>query len=244
MHSVAGGAKESVSEALKLFYEAIELDPDFAAAYGMAAWCFVVRKNYGWMTDATKEIEEVERLAREAARLAKDDAVALYTGGFALARITGYLDAGTTLIDRALALDPNLAAAWHLSGWVRIFLGKPETAIEHMVRAMRLNPFDPFIFGIQNGTAAAHFLARRYEEASVWAEKALGEHPNYSPALRMAAASHAFAGRHAAAQKAMARMRQIDPEMRCSNLADVVPFRAPEDFARYVDGLRAAGLPE
>ena len=244
IHAVFGGTEEAVGEALRLFYRAIELDPNFASAYGMAAWCYVLRKNYGWMTDDAQEIAEVERLARQAAHLAKEDAVALYTGGFALARIVGYLDAGAALIDRALALDPNLAAAWHLSGWVRIYFGEPDMAIEHMARAIRLNPLDPLIFGMQNGTAAAHFLAGRYDEASSWAEKALREHSNYLPAIRMAAASHALAGRLAEAQKSMARMRQIDPKLHCSNLTYLVPFRGPKDVARYVDGLRRAGLPE
>ena len=127
---------------------------------------------------------------------------------------------------------------------MNIYLGKPEIAIEHMARAMRLNPLDPLMFGMQNGTAAAHFLAGRYDEASAWSEMALREHTNFLPALRMAAASHACAGRLAEAQKAMARIRQIDPELRISKLTDVVPFREPQDFDRYVDGLRKAGLPE
>src|SRR5437879_944391 len=74
VHAVFGGTKEAVSEALRLFYGAIELDPDFASAYGMAAWRFVLRKHYGWMTDDAQEIAEVERLARQAAHLAKEDA--------------------------------------------------------------------------------------------------------------------------------------------------------------------------
>ena len=243
-HSVFEGTENAVSEALRLFYRAIELDPNYASAYGMAAWCHVLRKNYGWMPDDAQAIAEVERLARQAARLAKNDAVALYTGGFALARVLGHLDAGAALIDRALALDPNLAAAWHLSGWVKIYLGEPEIAIEHMAHAMRLNPLDPLILGMQNGTAAAHFLAGRYDAASSWAEKALQQNSNYLPGIRMAAASHALSGRLAQAQKALTRMRQIDPELRISNLAELVPFRAAQDFARYVEGLRKAGLPE
>ena len=239
-----GGSKEAVSEALQLFYRAIELDPEFASPHGMAAWCYVLRKNYGWVTDDSQEIAETERLARRAARLAKDDAVALYTGGFALARIAGYLENGAALIDSALALDPNLAAAWHLSGWVNIYLGKAEIAIDHMARAMRLNPLDPLMFGMQNGTAAAYFLAGRYDESSAWAEKALRLHTNYLPAMRMAAASHACAGRLAEAQKTMARIREIDPELWGSRLTDVVPFRGPQEIARYVEGLRKAGLPE
>ena len=49
-HAIYGGSKDAVSEALQLFYRAIELDPEFASAHGMAAWCYVLRKNYGWMT--------------------------------------------------------------------------------------------------------------------------------------------------------------------------------------------------
>jgi hypothetical protein len=62
--------------------------------------------------------------------------------------------------------------------------------------------------------------------------------------MRMAAASHALAGRLAEAHEAMARMRRVDPALRVSTVADRVPFRRPEDFSRYVEGLRKAGLPE
>ena len=238
------GTEEAIGEALRSFYRAIELDPIFASAHGMAAACHVRRKNLGWMTDRVQETAELERLAQKAAVLGKEDAVALHTGGFALAQVAGHLEAGAALIDRALALNPNLATAWYHSGWARIYLGEPETAIEHMARAMRLNPLDPLLFGMQNGTAAAHFLAGRYDEASSWAQKALWEHPTHSPAMRMAAASHALAGRLAEAREAMARMRHIDPALCISNIAAFVPFRRPEDFDRYVQGLRKAGLPQ
>jgi TolB-like protein len=244
MANLHQGTRETISEALRLFYRAIELDPAFASAHGMAAWCHVMRKNYGWMSNRDEEIAELERLAKKVAVLGKDDSVALYTGGFALAQVAGHLEAGAALINRSLVLDPNLAAAWHLSGWVRIFLSDPEAAIEHMARAMRLNPLDPQLFGMQNGTAAAHFLAGRYDEASSWAEKALSEHADHSPAMRMAAASHALAGRLSAARAAMARMRRENPALRLSNLADHIPFARPADRARYVEGLRRAGLPE
>ena len=44
------------NEALRLFYKAIELDPDFASAYGMAAWCYGWRKMNGWMADRSREV--------------------------------------------------------------------------------------------------------------------------------------------------------------------------------------------
>ena len=243
LHSVFEGNKESVSEALRLFYRAVELDPEYAAPYGMAAWCYVLGKNYGFLADDAQVAAELERVARQATRLAKEDAVALYTGGFALTRVDRDLDTSAALIDRALKLDPNLAEAWHLSGWVQLLLGAPEAAIAHMARAMRLNPRDPLIFGMQNGTAAAHFLAGRYDQAASWAETALRMHAGYAPALRMAAASHALAGHLAEATKYMAQMRQIDRELRVAHVADLAPFRHPEAVARYTEGLRGAGLP-
>jgi TolB-like protein len=90
------GTEETISKALRLFYRAIEFDPDFASAHGMAAWCYVIRKNFGWMTDRVQETTELERLANKAVVLGKEDAVALYTGGFALAHVAGQLEAGGT----------------------------------------------------------------------------------------------------------------------------------------------------
>jgi hypothetical protein len=54
-------------------------------------------------------------------------------------------------------------------------------------------------------------------------------------------ASHALAGRMH--KKAMARLSEIDPTLRVSHLRHMVPSPS-EDFARFEQGLRKAGLPE
>jgi adenylate cyclase len=237
--------REGYSEALRLFYKAIELDPEFASAYGMAAFCYGMLKTRGWMTDRAKEIAETARLAWRAVGLGKDDAVALGAGGFALAFVVHHLDVGTAFIDRALVLDPNLAAAWSRSGWTRIWLGEPDVAIEHLARAMRLSPLDPLMPSLQATTAYAHFFAGRYDEASSWAGMALRERPGSLNALHIAVAGNALAGRLDQAQKMLARLRQLDPTLRVSNLRERLgPYRRPEDLARYEEGLRRAGLPE
>ena len=235
---------ESISEALRLFYKAIELDPGFATAHGLAAWCYVRRRLSGWMKDPMQEMPELERLGRRAGELANNDAVALYSGGWALVQVPGYVEEGAAMIDRALTLNPNMTSAWMLKGWARLYLGEPDNAIDSFDRAIRLNPLDPLVARTQTGTAAAHFLAGRYEQASVRAERALRQHPNDQPLLRVAAASHALTGEIAEAQKIVMRIRQLDPESRLSRIAEQAPFRRPEDISRYVDGLRKAGLPE
>jgi TolB-like protein len=236
--------REANEEALRLFYSAIELDPEFSSAYGMAASCYCPRKQNGWMGNRVQEIAEAQRLARRAAELGHYDATALCRSGYALAYLVHDFDAGAALIDRALALNPNLASAWRASGWVKIYLGEPELAIECFTRFIRQNPRDPAIFGTYDGIALAHFCAGRYDDASSWAEKAIAQAPNFAPAFRVAAASRALGGRLEGAQRAMARMRELDPAYRISDVKDRIPFRRTEDLARYEEGLRKAGLPE
>jgi TolB-like protein len=236
--------REGDNEALRLFYRAIELDPDFAVAYGRATWIFVNRKGNGWMTDRALEIAEAARLGRRAVELGDDDAAALSWGGFALAYFAHELDDGIAYIDRALVLNPNLAAAWYVSAWVRVFFGDPEDAIERLGRAIRLSPLDPLIFRMHAGIAYAHFFAGRYDEASSWAEKAVRAWPTWLTAVRGAAASHALAGRLDEARKHMTRMRELDPALCISNLKDLLPLRRVEDCAKWAEALRTAGLPE
>jgi len=246
MAGIHQSSREANNEALQMFYRAIELDPNFASAYGMAARCYSQRKSAGWVTDwRGQEVAETARLARRAAELGRDDAVALCMAGVALAFVVGDLDDGAALIDRALLLNPNLAWAWLFSGWVRVWLGEPEVAIEHLARAMRLSPHDSHTFQMQMATAAAHFFAGRYAEASSWAEAAARQQPDHLSAACTAAVSGALAGRLSEAEKAMSRVRQLHPTLRISNLKNhIPPFRRSEDFARWADALRKAGLPE
>jgi adenylate cyclase len=245
MASLHQWTSESSNEALRLFYKTFELDPGFASAYGMAAWCFVVRKANRWMAaDPAQEIAEAARLARRAVDLGADDATALSVAGYALVFVAHDLDNGSAILDRALSLNPNHAGALINSGWTKAFLGEPDTAIKHVTDAMRLSPLDPMSFRTLGAVALAHFVAGRYDEASLWAEKALGERANFLPAIRELAASRALAGRSGEAQAAMTRLREIAPAMRVSTVKEWQPFRRPDDLARLEDGLRKAGLPE
>ena len=237
--------RQANDEALRLFNSAIELDPDFASAYGRAAFCYVIAKINGWFSGTANEIAEVTRLAQRAVELGKDDASALAASGVALAHVVRDLEVGAALIDRALVLNSNLAEAWNFGGWVKTFLGEPEAAIERFARAMRLSPLDPRVTSMRSGTAFAHFLLGRYDEAASWAAMTLQDNPDYQPGLRIAAASNAMAGRPEQAHKAMARLRQLNPALRVSTLNDVRgPYRRAEDVSRYEEGLRRAGLPE
>lgn len=236
--------KEANDEALRLFGKAIELDPNFAAAYGVSALCYVSRQLKHWMLEPAKEIGEAARLVNRAAELGRDDAMALSAAGMAAGLVVRDLDRAVVLLDRSLLLNPNLAISWVRSAWVRIFLGEFDLANEHASRAIRLSPLDPFLVGMQSAIAFAHFCAGRYERSAVWAEKAVKEQPTFATALRLLAASSASLGRMKEATEALMRLRETKAAMNISKLPRHLPFREPKYFAKYAEALRKAGFPE
>lgn len=238
------GSRESMQEALPLFQKAIELDPEFASAHAMAAWCYFWRKVNGWTTDRQHEIAEGAGLAHRAVELGRDDAVALTRGGHALAHLTGDLDSGIALLDRATFLNPNLASAWFLGGFLRLWHGEWESGIDHLQRAMRLSPLDPETYRMQAGIAMAYLFAGQFDAASASAEQACRNLPGFLMALGVAAASHALAGRLAEARRAMDQLHELDPTLRISNIRDWLPISQPEHLSVFAEGLRKAGLPE
>jgi len=230
-------------EALRLFYRAIELDPDYGQAYAVATMCYGWRKVDGLATDPDNERCETERLAREAIRLGRDDAFSLCHAGLALAQVVGELNEGAALIERALALNPNLAGSWNMGGWVRLWLNQPDSAIDHFARAMRLSPLDFGFHAAETGTAFAHIRAGRYEEASLWAERALRGLPKSADAAQAVALSSALVGDLEKAKEAIRRLLEIAPNRRIST-ALISRNLSPKAKARFVDILREAGMPD
>jgi TolB-like protein len=238
------GTRKAIDRALPLFHKAIELDSHYAASYGMAAWCHVWRKLNGWMSDHVQEAAEGARLAQRAIELGKHDAIALTRGGHALGHFGGDLDGSIAMLDRALVINPNLLAAWCLSGFQRIVRGEPNDAIERFAKGMRLSPLDPEMPRMQTGMALAHLLTGSYDLASLWAGRALRELPSFALAAGIVAASEALAGRVSEAERAVRSLGQLDPSLCVSNLRDWVQLQRPEDLDLLVDGLRRSGLPE
>jgi TolB-like protein len=238
------GTREAIDEALPLFHKAIALDPEFASAHAMAAWCHCWRKINGWMTDQPRESAEGIRLARLAIELGKDDAVALTRAGHTLAHLAGDVDGAVALLDKALLLNPNLAAAWFLGGFLRAERGDPEAAIEFLTRAMRFSPLDPEMFRMQAGMAMSHLFAGRFDLALSWGEQSLRQLPSFVFVVLIIAACHGLAGQVEQARDAADHLRKLDPAFRISKLDGWIPIRRPEHRASLSNGLRLAGLPE
>ena len=150
--------REANGEALRLFYRAIERDPDFSLAYAAAASCFSRRKVFGWIVDQEHGAAEAQRLARRAVQLGKGDATVLCHAGIALAVVASELDDGAAYLEQALLINPNLALGWGVSGWAKVWLGEPDQAVERFSNALRLSPIDPRIWFVQDSDGACSSL--------------------------------------------------------------------------------------
>ena len=236
--------RDANRNALRHFYRAIEIDPRFAPAYGMAARCLSQRKTSNWVEDADREIAEAERLANLAVEFGRDDPTALAAAGIALAFVVGRVAEGSALIDRCLALNPNIAWAWLFGGWVKAWSGDSEEAIARVNRAIALSPNDPYLSSMRRAIAFAHFVAGRYAEAIDLADMNASAPQNAFIALATVAACSAFTGKMDRAHETMMTLRAMEPHLRCSNLGRRFPMTRDEDLQHFANGLRLAGLPE
>ena len=123
--------REGNNEALPLLLQGHRTRPRFRRRLWHGGAMLLPAQD-GWLGDRSRTGDRGNRngLARRAAELGRDDAVALHTAGIALALVVGDLDDGAALIDRALVLNPNLAGAWFASGWVKVWLGASIPGLE------------------------------------------------------------------------------------------------------------------
>ena len=133
-------SKQGLEEAMPLLRHAIELDPEFASAYGLLAQWYAYRKGWGLVPNPDDEKAEVARLALIVLRIGQDDAAALSNTSWAVAYVLRDLPHAQSLVDRALAMNPNLAHACGNSGWFNLWSGNPAVAVEHLTRGMRHDP--------------------------------------------------------------------------------------------------------
>jgi adenylate cyclase len=229
------------AEALRLSSRALEIDPRYGFAATLAGSCHLLNANQGWAADPKAENAEGLRLLRLALSIDRNDADALSMLGRATALLSGDFDTAREMVDRAVALNPNAAYGWAHRGWTYLLAGQPEEAVRSFERAIRLSPFDPWLFSRLTGMSAALIGLGRFDEAVAAAKKALREKETFAMAYRCLAVALVYLGRDAEARKTVAQFLEIRPH-----------FRISEWMARdgrwqaqiYIDGLRKAGFPE
>jgi len=225
---------KQVPDALRQLEQAIERDPRYGPALAWAATCCVrllLDRSGDREADALKGAD----FARRALEVAGDDPGILANAAQALAYFGEDIGAMMALVDRALALNPNFARGWHISGTLRHWAGQPDIAIEHVETALRLSPrarvgSSLMIIG------AAHFFSRRFDDAVRNLILAIQEDPNFPSSYRYLAACYAEMGRLDDARLIIERLRAITSVV----IPDASYLRHTEHRELFLSGLRLA----
>jgi adenylate cyclase len=233
---------EDADKALALLDEAIGLEPGYAAAHAIIAWCHEQRYLRGGMQERTKNL--ALHHARQTIAAGVDDAAALATAGFVIAGVDHDYETAINAFDRSFALSGSSALALGFSSIVRAWKGDNEMAVGQGETAIRLSPYDPLIYLPYVGLAYAHFASGRFEEAAAAASGAIQSNPRFSIPCALRAAAFASLGRLEDANAAVQRLLEVQPGITTTAAMLSARYANPESLASLGKALRQAGLPE
>src|SRR6202140_2170006 len=109
--------RASLLEAREFFRKALEQDPEYGAAYAMAAWTLMMQQSIGGVPLTAEMRAGAIRLANLGSRLASDCAFRLARSGHVLAYFGHEYDRAASMVEQAVALSPDLAIPWKARGW-------------------------------------------------------------------------------------------------------------------------------
>jgi adenylate cyclase len=184
-------------------------------------------------------------LCRQVLETERNDAETMVQAAFPLANFAHEVTFAATVIDRAVALNPNAAIAWLLKGWLHANLSQPQPAIEAFNRAMRLSPLDPLSYLNAAGLALAHLTAGRFEETIEWAKRALEDQPRLTYSIRAMIVAYVHLDRLEDARAELNRLLALQPGLTIAKYRAIYARSAMSAnvIDLFVLGLRLAGLP-
>jgi adenylate cyclase len=147
-------------------------------------------------------------------------------------------------MDRALQLNSSSANLFMRSGFMRLWVSEPDLAIDHFTRSMRLSPLDPQVGFHYAGLAGAHVMKREFEKALQYARRAAGEMPRWITPLTNIAIAAANLGKQQEANAAVKQLLTLSPGFTLALRRANSLFRDKSVEDIFVEGLRAAGVPE
>lgn len=228
--------------AVDLLRDAVARYPTYAPAHSLLSFALLFNRSMGWIP-VLGVLDEARGCAHRAADIDDLDPWVHVSLGY-LAVVDRDTDQALGHFDRAIALNPNFAAAMGWKGVAAAYGGRSEEAVSNIESSIRLSPHDPQnpIFIAAKGMA--YYLAGRYDMALSCTRQAIPMRPNFVAGLRIYCAALAKANDIAQANEVLARIRLLQPGLSCSTLRLTVPYARPQDMEHFLDGLRAAGLQE
>jgi adenylate cyclase len=242
-----GANKATWNDAIAMFERALALDPHNARAMTGLATALLVRPYAGWSDDPAADVARAEKTAEDALALRPDDSDAHMVKSY-LFETKSQTRAALAEAETAVGDDPNNARAIAQAGYLGSYFGHSEDGVAAVETALRLSPHDPTAPIMQVHLCYLHNNLAQWEQAIEWCEKALANNvKERGNALAALAVANAWAGHDKEAKDAVAELRKVDPAFTVKTVAGWHPSDDPTfkaQFARYLEGLRKAGVPE
>jgi tetratricopeptide (TPR) repeat protein len=236
--------KYDFSEETRLFFQkAWKLDPDYALAYAMDAWVSMNQKATFGINLSDERQAEAVRLAETAAELANDDALSLARAAHVLVHFDHQFDRAMSMVDKAVALNPNHGGVWHARGQVASMCCNPDECIQSAAESIRFNPRDPAIRSMWIASSWALWMKGQYEEGLALAERAI-QFRATPWSLGGYIINAVSLGHIDQAREAMKKSLAMAPDLSISRYVKNPTLRDPNINERIVEILRVAGAPE
>ena len=233
------------AEAIRLFREAVALDPEFAAAHAHLAYALWASRS---LTAGYAEAEKVAVSARASAERAilldPNEPIAHLTLG-RLHIFAGETEMGIGEMQTAIAINPNFAWGHHFLGWAYWFgAGQAERALPHFDAALRLSPRSPLRWLPLGLKASALRFLGRHDEAIAHCQQACQlPDSGFLPHLHLATAL-AEAGRKSEARAALAKTMKLQPALSSSFIHRNYVGAHKTFLESLLESLRKAGMSE
>jgi TolB-like protein len=232
--------REELVEAEKWLRRAIEIDSKYARGYMALARVLFGQCVFGWSADVESHRAKICSLAERAMTLDERDPYCHYAL-FAGSLLSSRHQAALAAAQRAIDLNPNFALGHLALGWVRIYIGHFNEALEPLLQALRLSPQDPLAFLFMHHIALAHYHLGNYEEALHFAERALAIRRNHL-VLVVVIASLAMLDRLEEAKPLVDDISLLEPPDVKGYWQAVHPYADPVHREHMYAGLRKAGI--
>jgi adenylate cyclase len=227
-------------KALAPLGEALALDPDYAAAHGLAAWCYRQRLR---RTRDPSDREAALRHARAALAAGADEPMALTLGALVVALLDHDYTTALGAVEQAVAINPSSATGWGVAALVNAFSGNYAATLDQAARSARLSPPDPLRYHAEIAVSFAEFFGGRFEQAAQAAARTVQVAPRFPFGHAMLAVSLLRAGRTEEAREAARRLLATEPAFRSDEMR-VIGHPDPAEVDRLCATLTETGVPE
>lgn len=233
--------EEGMGEAISLFRTAIELDPDFARAYGALSVLLNRQVNAGFSDTPVETKERALELARTAVALDPNSPQALWALGYSYMYRRQY-DEAIEALEKAVALSPSYADGYGLLALLKSNIGRPEETIELIGKGMALNPYYSYDYLYNLGRA--HYALGDHARSLRFLQQALERNETPSQPRLFLIASYVRLGQLDDAEWEVDRLGFSHPDITLSHVQNVLPISDSKLLQKLTEDLRAAGLAE